>query len=89
MPKRTKVLKTPYSAYLRAESTGFDEELCRVGRATPCGEYLRRFWQPVCIEADLGGRVGLLERRCVHRGTSLEFGKITEGYSVLLPRLAL
>ena len=98
MPKRTKVLKTPYSAYLRAESTGFDKELCRVGRATPCGEYLRRFWQPVCIEAELGdipkairimgedlvifrdgsARIGLLERRCVHRGTSLEFGKIAQ-----------
>ncbi|MBS38317.1 MAG: (Fe-S)-binding protein [Thiotrichales bacterium] len=98
MPKRTKVLKTPYSAYLRAESSGFDEELCRVARATPCGEYLRRFWQPVCIESELNdtptavrimgedlvvfkdgaGRVGLLERRCVHRGTSLEFGKIVE-----------
>ena len=53
MPKRTKVLKAPYSAYLRAESSGFDEELCRVARATPCGEYLRRFWQPVCIESEL------------------------------------
>ena len=54
MPRRTKVLKTPYSAYLRTDQHGFDEELCRVGRATPCGEYLRRFWQPVCVEADLG-----------------------------------
>lgn len=98
MPRRVKVLKAPYSAYLRAENSGFDEELCRVGRGTPCGEYLRRFWQPVCIEADLGdvpkairvlgedlvvfrdgsARIGLLERRCAHRGTSLEFAKIVE-----------
>lgn len=98
MPKRSKVLKQPYSAYLRAECTDVDEELCRVGRGTPCGEYLRRFWQPVFIADELddlpkalrilgedlvifrdgGGRVGLLERRCVHRGTSLEYGKIVE-----------
>ena len=26
---------------------GFDEDLVRVGPGTPCGEYLRRFWQPV------------------------------------------
>ena len=97
-PRRRKTLKTPYSAYLRAPGGHCDEELCRVGRGTPCGEYLRRFWQPVCIEAELDelpralrilgedlvvfrdgrGRVGLLERRCVHRGTSLEFGKVVE-----------
>lgn len=28
--------------------------LTHVGRATPAGEYLRRFWQPVCFEDDLG-----------------------------------
>lgn len=98
MPRLTKVLKTPNSAYLRAEVTSFDEELCRVGRGTPCGEYLRRYWQPVGVEAELGdlpvavrilgedlvlfrdgrGQVGLLERRCVHRGTSLEYAKIVE-----------
>ena len=98
MPRRVKVLKKPYSAYARAHTDIFDEELCRVGRGTPCGEYLRRFWQPVFVESELNdtptairilgvdlvifrdgkGDIGLLERRCVHRGASLEFGKIVE-----------
>ncbi len=30
-----------------------DGELTRVGAGTPCGELLRRYWQPVCLSADL------------------------------------
>src|SRR5437868_105461 len=30
-----------------------DAELTRVGPGTPCGELLRRYWQPVCRSADL------------------------------------
>ena len=30
-----------------------DPELTRVGPATPCGELMRRYWQPVCLSADL------------------------------------
>jgi phenylpropionate dioxygenase-like ring-hydroxylating dioxygenase large terminal subunit len=30
-----------------------DPELTRVGAGTPCGELMRRFWQPVCLSADL------------------------------------
>ena len=98
MPSRSKPLTAPYSAYHRVEADDFDEELTRVGRGTPCGEYLRRFWQPVAVSAELGetprairilgedlvafrdggGRVGVLERRCCHRGTSLEFAKVME-----------
>ena len=98
MQERGKAFSRPYGAYHSTRDGHSDEELCRVGHGTPCGEYLRRFWQPVCIEAELedvprairilgedlvvfrdgGGRVGLLERRCVHRGTSLEFGKVEE-----------
>ena len=98
MPTRSKVVKQTHGAWLRADVTAFDEELCRTGRGTPCGEYLRRFWQPVVIAAELGklprairilgedlvvfrdgsGNHGLLERRCVHRGTSLEYGKVVE-----------
>ena len=98
MPKHSEPLKAPYSAYHRREAGGSDEELTRVGRGTPCGEYLRRFWQPVAMSQDLGevplairilgedlvvfrdgrGRAGLLERRCCHRGASLEFGRIME-----------
>jgi len=30
-----------------------DEELTRVGPGTPCGDYLRRFWHPVAMAADV------------------------------------
>jgi phenylpropionate dioxygenase-like ring-hydroxylating dioxygenase large terminal subunit len=30
-----------------------DSELTRVGPGTPCGELLRRYWQPVCLSAEL------------------------------------
>ena len=30
-----------------------DEELTHVGPGTPCGEYLRRFWQPVVLSNEL------------------------------------
>src|SRR5262245_12514275 len=46
-------LNTPYSAYLAREVPLPDDELVRVGPGTPCGEYLRRFWQPVAFARDL------------------------------------
>jgi nitrite reductase/ring-hydroxylating ferredoxin subunit len=30
-----------------------DPELTRVGPGAPCGELMRRYWQPVCLSADL------------------------------------
>jgi nitrite reductase/ring-hydroxylating ferredoxin subunit len=30
-----------------------DPQLTRVGPGTPCGELMRRYWQPVCLSADL------------------------------------
>jgi phenylpropionate dioxygenase-like ring-hydroxylating dioxygenase large terminal subunit len=30
-----------------------DPELTRVGPGTPCGELMRRYWQPVCLSTDL------------------------------------
>ena len=91
-------LSAPYGAYLAREVPPPDDELTRVGPGTPCGEYLRRFWQPVAFARDLGdvparirimaedlvvfrdrsGRVGLLQLHCTHRGTSLEYGLISE-----------
>ena len=88
----------PYGAYHHRDATEPDPLLTRVERATPCGEYLRRFWQPVALVKDLedvpvavrilgedlvifrdgGGHIGLLERHCSHRNTSLEFGRIRE-----------
>src|SRR5262245_30552171 len=91
-------LNAPYSAYLAREVPRPDDELTRVGPGTPCGEYLRRFWQPVAFTRELkdvplrvrimsedlvvfrdrASRVGILQLHCAHRGTSLEYGLISE-----------
>lgn len=88
----------PYGGYDRRPSTTPDRELAEVGRGTPAGEYLRRFWQPVALAADIkdlpvpitilgeelvvfrdrSGALGLLERHCSHRRTSLEFALIVD-----------
>ena len=84
----------PYSAYYLREVPGPDADLTHTGAGTPMGEYMRLFWQPVCLSQELGdlpkaitimgeklvafrdrgGRVGVLQRHCPHRGASLEFG---------------
>jgi nitrite reductase/ring-hydroxylating ferredoxin subunit len=73
-------------------------DLMEVESGTPCGAYLRCFWQPVTLSSELHhlpksvtlmgenlvlfrtgkGSIGLLERHCCHRGTSLEYGIITD-----------
>ncbi|HXJ77535.1 MAG TPA: aromatic ring-hydroxylating dioxygenase subunit alpha [Candidatus Methylomirabilis sp.] len=98
MNSPTPFLNEPYGAYLARGVPSPDAELTRVGPGTPCGEYLRRFWQPVAFARDLGdvplrikimgedlvvfrdkaGRVGVLQLHCTHRGTSLEYGLISE-----------
>ena len=70
--------------------------LTQVGPGTPCGELMRRYWQPIATSAsvqdvprkvrvlgedlvlfrDRNGRPGLLYPRCMHRGTSLYYGRI-------------
>jgi phenylpropionate dioxygenase-like ring-hydroxylating dioxygenase large terminal subunit len=98
MAERAPFLNTTYSAYHHRERPAEDQELTHVGPGEPCGEYLRRFWQPVVLASELGelprrlrilgedlvafrdksGAIGLLELHCPHRGTSLEFGLISE-----------
>jgi len=98
MLARAPFLNTAYSGYHHRERPAEDEELTRVGPGTPCGEYLRRFWQPIVFAEELRdlprrlrimgedlvafrdkrGAIGLLELHCPHRGTSLEFGLISE-----------
>src|SRR5882757_838952 len=95
---KKETVRQPYGLYHRRRLPGEDAELTHVGPETPCGEYLRRFWQPVAMSSELGalpvalrimgedlvvfrdksGRVGLLERHCCHRGTSLEFGIVED-----------
>jgi phenylpropionate dioxygenase-like ring-hydroxylating dioxygenase large terminal subunit len=43
----------PFDGYHRRDVPPPDAELTRVGPGTPCGEYLRRFWQPVACARDL------------------------------------
>src|SRR6266567_5461764 len=53
MAARAPFLNTAYSAYHHRARPPVDAELTRVGPGTPCGEYLRRFWQPVGLSAEL------------------------------------
>ena len=96
MATRPTFLTTRFGGYFHRDVPQEDAELTHVGPGTPCGEYLRRFWQPVCftdelhdlplrvtllgeelvVFRDLSGAMGLLELRCPHRGTSLEYGLI-------------
>jgi nitrite reductase/ring-hydroxylating ferredoxin subunit len=50
---RAPFLRTRYGGYLHREVPAEDAELTHVGPGTPGGEYLRRFWQPVCFSDEL------------------------------------
>jgi phenylpropionate dioxygenase-like ring-hydroxylating dioxygenase large terminal subunit len=54
MVERAPFLNTAYSAYHHRGLPAEDAEMTRVGPDTPCGEYLRRFWQPVILASELG-----------------------------------
>jgi nitrite reductase/ring-hydroxylating ferredoxin subunit len=54
MVERAPFLDRAYGAYYHRERPAEDEELTRVGPGTPCGEYLRRFWQPIILASELG-----------------------------------
>jgi nitrite reductase/ring-hydroxylating ferredoxin subunit len=53
MVERAPFLNAAYSAYHHRGLPAEDQELTRVGPDTPCGEYLRRFWQPVILASEL------------------------------------
>jgi len=53
---RSRVAKQKAGAFRGYQSRDIpppDPELTQVGPGTPCGEYLRRFWQPVAFARDL------------------------------------
>ena len=54
MAERAPFLNAAYSAYRHRGLPAEDREMTRVGPDTPCGEYLRRFWQPVILASELG-----------------------------------
>lgn len=87
----------PYGGYLQRDlqnSAPSSLEIQQAGPGTPMGEYMRRYWQPVCLSQELtdvpkairimsedlvafrdrSGHVGVMHRKCAHRGASLEFG---------------
>jgi nitrite reductase/ring-hydroxylating ferredoxin subunit len=53
MATRVPFVNTAYSAYEHRERPQEDAELTHVGPGTPCGEYLRRFWQPIITSEEL------------------------------------
>ena len=95
---RAPFLSQAYGGYEHRDVPREDESLTHIGSGTPCGEYMRRFWQPVIFSDELKdlpvplkilgeelvafrdkrGRMGLMELHCPHRGTSLEFGIVSE-----------
>ena len=48
-PRRPPDIRVPYGGYHRRVVPPEDAELTHVGPGTPCGEYMRRFWWPVCL----------------------------------------
>jgi len=98
MASQSSFLTTRFGGYFHRDVSQEDTELTHVGPGTPCGEYLRRYWQPVCfadelqelplrvkllgedlvVFRDFSGAVGLLELHCPHRGTSLEYGLVSD-----------
>lgn len=53
MAQKRNSLGVPYAKYYDREPRREDKELTHVGPGTPGGEYLRRFWQPVHLSAEL------------------------------------
>jgi len=53
MVARSRFLKERFGGYFHRNLPAEDTELTHVGPDTPCGEYMRRFWQPVCFSDDL------------------------------------
>ena len=50
---RATFLNQPYGGYDHRDVPKEDVELTHVGPGTPCGEWFRRFWQPVIFLAEL------------------------------------
>ncbi len=95
----TGTVAEPYSGYLLRDVPRADTELTHTDPGSPMGEFMRRYWQPVCLSEELtdlpkairilnedlvafrdkSGEVGILHRHCSHRGTSLEYGIVSDG----------
>lgn len=43
----------PFNGYAQAAPAKEEDELARVGFGTPCGELMRRFWQPIALTVEV------------------------------------
>ena len=50
-----------YNGYFRRSAGLEDTELTHVGPGTPCGEYFRRFWLPVCMTEEVSERPAVVK----------------------------
>ncbi len=53
MTTKAPFLNIPYGGYHHNRVPAEDAEITHVGPGTPCGEWLRRFWQPVSLSEGL------------------------------------
>jgi phenylpropionate dioxygenase-like ring-hydroxylating dioxygenase large terminal subunit len=53
MTAKAPYLTTRFSGYFHRDIPQEDVELTHVGPGTPCGEYFRRYWQPICFADEL------------------------------------
>ena len=47
-------VRGPFDGYHSPFGLAEDADLMRVGRGTPMGELLRRYWQPIAYEREVG-----------------------------------
>ena len=71
-----------YSGYYEQPGDGYDEELACVGRGTSCGEYMRRFWHPVAMTAQVGD-VPLPVRRLGENLVLYSYGDYGENWKLI------
>jgi phenylpropionate dioxygenase-like ring-hydroxylating dioxygenase large terminal subunit len=53
MPTKAPFLRTKFGGYFHRDVPAEDAALTHVGPGSPCGEYMRRYWQPVCFADEL------------------------------------
>lgn len=53
MDQTSRLREVPYGAYHKRQIPPEDAELTHTNPGTPMGEYMRRFWQPVCLSQEL------------------------------------
>ena len=53
-PSATTRINMPFGGYYKRKTAAHDPELTGTDAGTPMGEFMRRFWQPVCLSQELG-----------------------------------